>query len=835
MGLFDLFKKKGKDSSPDLANQMLEMKKRTEPVKLKNTEKKETSHIAEKQTPAKLKTNVELKPAIDQPTLPQLQTQSTEKKNLDSVPNVKKLVIPANDETNSQLVQPTDTATTKNHPKQLTQVSLSQTQPTSDEKPSLTPPNAANTSLGDSINIPLSLVVNHIHGQFLVSDAINLISPTETLRFGKEEILPILAQGSFSVVGGALLERIPEKLTARNAKDVKDIFNIPLDDILPLIPPEWFILQGQDESLTESIQGMNNPFADALKEEKELPPLNTLDTNVVNPSRPEQKESEETEEVAVNIEEEGDEPLETIVQEAPSRKKSSLFTQSQSIDDPIDTAIQLTPPPSMGKSQNIFENDIDILTQTSSDNFLTVPAQRLVHIVRNPHSTLSLPKDKAIACLKEGQLKFSRKELCKFAGVNDNSILSNDETVDLGLGTIIDLIPPEWLTIEDQDTKHTDTLDQMKNIFGDGFGEEKEKPEKEEAFQEESKPKTTNTPTGQRDSLITGGFFGNSSDLFEDDEEEEISIDIEEEVEQDVNVKIEEPDTEHLLDEEDVEEEEISIDIEEEVEQEVDVKIEENIKTTQAENSTETSYVTEKQAIATTYQKPARPSLGGNIPKAKEFSTRPSTAPNGIDINRSNLSDLCKLHSAGEKLAQTIISYRQENGDFKRVNDLLNVPGVGSSVYRSLTGLKPSADLEAAERRLNRLVDLDIEKDYPLGKLVQAAQEKFNFKSLILSEKDGFEICSTGDTTLLESNSELLAAATPQLFKKTKHFLKQANLPNPEVFTFYLEENPVTFGIAGEVFLTMVHDNNYPDARHMKICRQLINELAWYCSFRAVV
>ena len=133
---------------------MLEMKKRTEPVKLKNTEKKEEPTVSEKQAPTKLKTNIELQPPISEAALPQLQTQSTEKKHLDSVPNVKKLVIPAHDDTNSQLVQPTDTVTTSNnHPKQLTQVSLSQTKSATENSSSLTPP-SAKAGMGDGINIP---------------------------------------------------------------------------------------------------------------------------------------------------------------------------------------------------------------------------------------------------------------------------------------------------------------------------------------------------------------------------------------------------------------------------------------------------------------------------------------------------------------------------------------------------------------------------------------------------------------------------------------------------------------------------------------------------------
>ncbi|MCH2206994.1 MAG: helix-hairpin-helix domain-containing protein [Lentisphaerales bacterium] len=829
MGFFDLFKKKG-EKAPDLSNQMLEMKKRSEPVKLKNTNQKEaptkSPTPATEPSPVNLKHNIEAEsttapkppsaPTPSKKTITQLQTTTTEKKHLDQLPSVKKLVIPAHDQTNSKLVQPTDTVT-GSKPKELTQVSLSQTK-SGNETSSLAPPGVSISPAGEGLNIPLSLLIGHIPEQFLVPGATEAVTSSETIRFGKEELLPILSQGVFAVVGGALLQRLPEKLLINKTDQIKEVFNIPLDGILPLIPPEWFILQNQDNSLTESLNDMTNPFADAFAPE---PEESNITEDIPKPAEQAAHAQDDTEEeeIALNIEEEHEDPLTTQVQEAP-KVNVSRFDESQDIQDPRETAVQLTPPPRLNKFTQEAQNEMDLLSQTSSDKILIIPAKRLAQIIRNPHVTFNLPKSKAIECLKSGSFIFSRKEICKYGGISDNSIMSNDEQIDLGLVNILDLIPAEWMTIQDQDTKHTDSLEKMNNVFGSAFEEEKSQAHEDlEKTEVELEIETANStiqkqdtppPKDSPDSLITGGFLGNTSPLFDDDEDLELDIDDEEDDSEEVALDIQE------------ETEEITLDIKEETE-EVALGIQEE------------SEKSERKSHSTAYQKPARPSLEGKIPKAKETSTRPSTAPNGIDINRSNLKDLCQLHSAGEKLAQTIISYRQEHGDFQRVNNLLNVPGVGTSVYRSLTGLRPSADLEAAERRLNKLVDLDIEKDYPLGKLLKAAQKKFKFKSLILSEKDGFEICSTGDTSLLESNSELLAAATPQLFKKTKHFLKQANLPHPQLFTFYLEDTPVTFGIADEVFLTMVHKGSYPDAKHMKICRQLINEIAWYCSFRAVV
>jgi len=69
---------------------------------------------------------------------------------------------------------------------------------------------------------------------------------------------------------------------------------------------------------------------------------------------------------------------------------------------------------------------------------------------------------------------------------------------------------------------------------------------------------------------------------------------------------------------------------------------------------------------------------------AAEASTKPkgqpaqiTTVASSININTANVETLAALNGVGEKKAAEIIAYRDANGKFAKVEDLLNVKGIG--------------------------------------------------------------------------------------------------------------------------------------------------------------
>ena len=86
----------------------------------------------------------------------------------------------------------------------------------------------------------------------------------------------------------------------------------------------------------------------------------------------------------------------------------------------------------------------------------------------------------------------------------------------------------------------------------------------------------------------------------------------------------------------------------------------------------------------------AQPTLSIASPQATKAGTgtanAKATASNPVNLNSASVAQLQTLPGIGASTAQRIVDYRQKNGSFKKIEELMNVKGIGE---KSFLKLKP--------------------------------------------------------------------------------------------------------------------------------------------------
>jgi competence protein ComEA len=78
--------------------------------------------------------------------------------------------------------------------------------------------------------------------------------------------------------------------------------------------------------------------------------------------------------------------------------------------------------------------------------------------------------------------------------------------------------------------------------------------------------------------------------------------------------------------------------------------------------------------------------LTTNVPRASAQPDQGSATKATINLNTATVDQLETLPGIGRKTAERILDYRQKNGPFKKIEELMNVKGIGE---KSFLKIKP--------------------------------------------------------------------------------------------------------------------------------------------------
>ena len=87
---------------------------------------------------------------------------------------------------------------------------------------------------------------------------------------------------------------------------------------------------------------------------------------------------------------------------------------------------------------------------------------------------------------------------------------------------------------------------------------------------------------------------------------------------------------------------------------------------------------------------------GVQAPQDTETGQQETGQQETVELNTATASELRTLPRIGERTAQRIIEYREQHGGFEKIEDLMNVRGIGE---RTFLRLRPLVRVDAAASR----------------------------------------------------------------------------------------------------------------------------------------
>ena len=91
--------------------------------------------------------------------------------------------------------------------------------------------------------------------------------------------------------------------------------------------------------------------------------------------------------------------------------------------------------------------------------------------------------------------------------------------------------------------------------------------------------------------------------------------------------------------------------------------------------------------------------LAGGVDAGQDKPATAKVVPATVNLNTATAAQIATLPGIGDKAAQRIIEYREKNGSFKKIEELMNVKGIGEKSFLKLKPLITVGEPKAGAAR----------------------------------------------------------------------------------------------------------------------------------------
>lgn len=201
---------------------------------------------------------------------------------------------------------------------------------------------------------------------------------------------------------------------------------------------------------------------------------------------------------------------------------------------------------------------------------------------------------------------------------------------------------------------------------------------------------------------------------------------------------------------------------------------------------------------------------------------QPASASVAFNLNTCTSKDLVQnIPGCFSDLAESIIQYRSKIGSFKRLEDLLDVPGMTKAAYTNLTGETPPDNRMPPS--LNELLGFPAEQHLSLKDVADRIACWPDVTGCILSQSSGLPLVGTVPEGL---NKEAIVAFAPRMFESlNKSFSEIAGKETNDLIipaagnSFHIFRNR-------DLYLIILSRLPQMPERHLKVARFVLAALS---------